>query len=90
MITILAILASLFTGQTCAAINNTSNTAVWVSPGQINHTTYKDDGERLVYLNAPGKLDNSGWLALHNTEVKLLQGPSGPKIRVACSASPRG
>lgn len=81
----IAVLASTFTGQSCAAIDNRANTAAWKVPGKpVVTATYSDEGERLVYRPAPGPRQNSAWLALHTAEGSLLVGKPGPKRRIAC------
>lgn len=82
---ILATLASMMTGQPCAAIDNTANAAAWKVPGHrvvVSH--YSDEGERLVYRPAPGPRQNRAWLALHTAEASLSIGKAGPKTRLAC------
>jgi hypothetical protein len=71
-------------GATCAAINNASNTAVWVTPsGQVRMSTYSENG-RIVYRDAPGPRDVASWRALHAAERALLAAPTGPKVKIAC------
>lgn len=83
--TITAIAAIATTnGSTCAAINNTSNVAAWVTPsGQVRTTTYRDM-DRIIYRDAPGPRANAAWKALHAAERALQQGEAGPKVRIAC------
>ena len=83
--TIMAI-ATIATGQdtTCAAINNVSNTAAWVTPsGQVRTSTYTDM-DRIRYADAPGPRANAAWKALHAAEKSLQKGDAGPKVRIAC------
>ena len=81
----IATVASIFTGQSCAAIDNAANTAAWKVPGKAVVTaTYSDMGERLVYRPAPGPRQNGAWHALHTAEAALAVGKPGPKRRIAC------
>jgi hypothetical protein len=77
-------------GTTCAAIDNRSNTAAWVTPsGQVRTSTYRDM-DRIMYADAPGPRANAAWRALHAAERRLRVNadgsPStpGPKVRIAC------
>lgn len=82
-ITTIAALATT-NGSTCAAINNTTNTAAWVTPsGQVRTTTYRDM-DRIIYADAPGPRANAAWKALHAAERQLRIGKPGPKVRIAC------
>lgn len=85
-LTILATVATLITGSPCAAIDNGPNAAAFAAPGHVaTATTYSDEGEHLVYADAPGPLDDGQWIALHAAEAGLQHGPAGRKVRLACS-----
>lgn len=65
--------------KTCATINNTTNTASWVTDrGKVQRATYADNGDALTY-NRP--VPRAVLLA----EAKLALGDPGPKIARACT-----
>ena len=83
LIAIVVALSSL-TGQSCAAIDNTANKAVWQQKdGTAIVTTYRDM-DRIIYMRAPGRHNNAAWMALHAAERGLQRGKAGPKVRIAC------
>ena len=78
------ILALAMSGTSCAAIDNTSNTAVWVSNGTAGASQYTDTGDRVRYATAPGPTDDGAWVALHAVERALAANPPGHRVRAAC------
>ena len=83
IVAMLATVASLATGQTCAAIDNGPNAAAWATKGRVTVSTYKDR-DRLIYSPAPGRKDNASWQALHAAEASLVVGKRGRKLTLAC------
>ena len=75
----------MFTGSSCAAIDNGGNTAVWQQLGHAPVRTSYTDLDRIRYEDAPGAEDNGAWNALHRAEDVLSQGPAGHRIAVACA-----
>jgi hypothetical protein len=85
----IVVLTVALTGDTCAAIDNRTNTAVWAKKHPLGisyqRTRYSDMGDRLVYRNAPAPYgEDDAWRALHKAERALQHGAPAPKIRVAC------
>ena len=73
------------TGSSCAAIDNSTNTAVWQQQGHAPVSTFYADLDRIRYEDAPGAEDNGAWIALHRAEISLRSGEPGHKISVACA-----
>lgn len=85
ILTAIVVLTATFTGSTCAAIDNRTNTAVWAEhhPFGLSYaqTHYKDYGDNLGYANP---IPRSVWPALRRVENYMDSTPAGPKIRVEC------
>ena len=88
IVAVLAAVASMATGQTCAAIDNGADVAAWAVPKRVAvSTTYKDrGGEHLIYRRLPS---GAALTALYRAEAKLTVGDAGRKVRVACSGGRR-
>jgi hypothetical protein len=83
----IVVLTVALTGDTCASIDNRTNTAVWAKkhPAGIEyHRTRYSDMDRIIYHHAPAPTDNASWMALHAAERALQQGVPGHKIPVRC------
>ena len=92
MITLLVTLATMFTGTTCAGLDNYSNQAAWGDPHHgITTASYTDRGDRLVYDLGPGQWLPNGMegevmlASLKDAEAKLLEGKPGYKVVIDCS-----
>lgn len=82
--------AVLMSGNSCAAIDNRTNTAVWQTPGQsIVRSGYEDMGRVLVYDKSYPQ-DTDTLVALIRAEDALQVGPGGPKIRMVCMKDGQG
>lgn len=82
---IIVVFASLATGDTCAALDNRTNTAVWFGPeAPLTRTHYRDNGDFLIYEVAPRPEEVDAWLAIHYAEEALQEGAPGYKIPVRC------
>lgn len=76
-------LTVLVTGNSCGAISNVPNKAVWGSPiVPITTTTYTDGGQFLFYKEYPSKPDIT--LAMVHAEDALTEGPPGAKVVIRC------
>ena len=78
----IATIATLFTGQPCAVIDNGLNSAAFAVPHQRTVTrTYTDYGDNLGY-NA--YVPKAAWPATQAAEAALRHGKAGHKVRLAC------
>lgn len=68
-------------GDACATINNTTNTARWITSDGKRHVAHYSDmgGARLTF-------DRPVPRAVQLAEAKLSKGKPGPKIARACTA----
>ena len=87
ILTAIVVLSTTLTGNTCAAIDNRTNTAVWAMKSRYGvsygRTHYGDYGDNLGY-DAP--IPRPVWPTLNKVERHLRSTPPGPKTFVQCDA----
>ena len=82
-LTLLVTLASMFSGQSCAAIDNGPNSAAFKEPNKpAVHRTYVDYGDNLGYNKFVPK---RAWPASRAAEASLQYGKPAHKVVVFCA-----
>lgn len=76
--------ASLLTGQSCAAIDNTTNAASWHARGGRTVSTTYTDLDVIRYAR-PVPIGGATLRAIIHAQDGLGIGKPGPKMRLACS-----
>ena len=79
----LAMSASLMSGQACAAIDNSTNTAAWTTTGRVAVTTPYTDMDVIRYEHRTPR--GRTLRALIHAQDSLGVGAPGRKVRLACS-----